>query len=223
MDEMSSWDQAVPRARRLLRGRDGRLALGVLLVAAAVVLGTHVAAGGAPGEPVWVAVRTLAAGDRLGPADVRAATVRLGGAASAYLPATSPPPTGEVLRQSVGAGALLPRAAVGPATAAPPLRWVTVPVAPGHFPPALASGDRVDVYLTPGATVSSAALVTGPTLVVAGAVVASVDSAGAATFGGTGSTSGVVLAVPAAQVAGLVGAVERGAIDLVQDVPGGQP
>ncbi|MDQ1697352.1 MAG: Flp pilus assembly protein RcpC/CpaB [Frankiaceae bacterium] len=86
-----------------------------------------------------------------------------------------------------------------------------MPVQPGHVGDGLGRGDLVDVYLTP--KTGSGAAVPAPTLVIAGVPVESRDG-GARTFAGSASLA-VVLAVPAADVAALVHAIESGIIDLV--------
>ena len=90
---------------------------------------------------------------------------------------------------------------------------MTVPVATFHYPNDLARGGLVDVYVTPGGDTGSAVGV--PELLVPRALVVSVEDSGTR-FGGTGASIGVVLAVPAADVAALVAGLHRGPVDLVR-------
>lgn len=197
---------------------DGRLALGVALVLASVVVGARVFAADARYTQVYVARAALVPGERLQSSDLAVGNVRFGVAGgSAYVAAASSP-LGYVVTRYVGAGELLPAAAVAahPSPAAA-TRLVTVPVLPGHLPADLGRGDVVDVYSTRKSAAGTPPA--PPTEVLAGAPVDSYDdgSRGLA----AAATASVVLIVPADQVSVLLHAVEGGAIDLV-DVPGAQ-
>lgn len=213
---------ASPPAQRLGRARwlDARLLLGVLLVLGSVVVGAKLLAGADDTTRVWATTRDLSAGTRLVAADVQARDARLVGNASRYLSADGPAPVGLILRRPVGKGELLPAAAVAARTLSGE-RLVMVPVERFHLPRALAHGEQVDVYVTPqdSATGQSTTPSALPRLVLAAAVVDGIED-DATRFGGGTTTVGVSLEVPAAKVAGLVGAVHRGAVDLVR-VPGG--
>jgi SAF domain-containing protein len=212
---------ASPPAQRLARARwlDARLLLGVVLVLGSVVVGAKLLAGADDTVHVWATTHELSAGTRLVADDVQVRDARLVGNASRYLSADGPAPVGLVLRRSVGPGELLPAAAVGSRSLSGE-RLVMVPVERFHLPRALAHGEQVDVYVTPqdstiGSSTSSSAR---PRLVLAAAVVDGIED-DASRFGGGTSTVGVSLEVPARRVSGLVGAVHRGAVDLVR-VPG---
>ncbi len=206
-----------PPAARLARPRwrDTRLLLGLLLVAVAVVLGARVVAASDSTELVWAVTRDLAAGSTLASGDVQQRAVRLDAVAGRYLAAGSAP-TGYVLTRSVAAGELLPAAAVLPPSATGEVRLVTVPVQRFHFPADLAKGARVDVYTTPKSATGASA--PPSERVLADALVAGVERDASRVAAGS-TVVGVVLAVPPTDVAALVGALQRGAIDLVR-VPG---
>jgi hypothetical protein len=205
-----------PQARRLTTPRwlDTRLVLGVLLVLFAVVAGARVFAAADHYSRVYVARHDLVPGERLSADDLAVGRVRLASDSSFYIGAGSAP-VGYVVSRFVGAHELVPAAALASGPAAPDSRLVTVPVQPGHLPPALGRGSVVDVYLTPKAGAGVATPT--PVLVLASAPVQSRDG-GARGFGGE-STLSVVLAVPADHVADLVRAVESGTIDLVAVPP----
>ena len=207
-----------PQARRIrTERRDLRLAIGVGLVVVSVVLGAKLLSTAGDRVPVWTAKQALAAGTTLRADDVVAVSVAADNLAS-YLPQSSDV-TGKVLARDVGAGELVPTAALtDSATGA--RRLVTVPVDPLHAPPGLARGERVDVYVSPkdGASVGQDGVTVLPTLVLSGALVAdpgSVDTAG------TTSQIGVVLDVASKDADRAVAAARGGDVDLVRVGTGG--
>ena len=210
----------LPRLGRR-RWTDARLLLGVLLVVASLATGARVMAGAERTGRVWAASRDLAAGLQLTAADVQVREVRLGAASGNYLTVGSTDPVGRLLTRPVSAGDLLPAAAVvGEESAADRRRLVTVPVSAFHYPPDLARGAVVDVYVSAGPP--SADLSAGPggagavpSLAIAGAVVLAV-TAPAGGFAGPDGSVGVVLSVPSDQVPSLVAGVRAGPVDLVQ-------
>ncbi len=209
---------ASPPARRLpVPGwLDGRLLLGVLMVLVSVVAGARVLGSSDDSQPVWVATHALGAGSTLADDDLQPGRARLYDAGSRYLLAEGAKPVGYVLRRDVGPGELVPRDGLArPDEPGEDLREVSVPVAPGHLPEDLASGQHVDVYLTP--TSGSARVADGTRLVLPRVAVGLRPRGGGL---GAGGTTGVVLSVPAAQAAGLVAAVQEGTLDLVR-VPAG--
>jgi hypothetical protein len=210
---------ASPAAHRLVPRRwlDIRAVVGVILLLGSMVVGARLFAAVGHETPVWAATHDLAPGERLSPADVTQVRVRLNGAAARYL--TGAVPAGYVVGRFVAARELLPAAAVAASRRPDSSRLVTVPVQPGHMPPDLAPGGRVDVYLTPRAPggPGTTAAASAPTLVLRSAVVQSRPSGGRA-FGADSALS-VVLVVPAERVADVVRAAESGLVDLVA-VPG---
>lgn len=128
--------------------RDPKLLVGVLMVAAAVALGSWAVSAAEASTPVYVAVGALTPGETLGRDQVAVAQVRLEGPeAERYLPATEPLPDDAVAVRAVGDGELVPRAAVA-GSAELDVRPVAVPVAE---PPSagVAEGALVDVWVTP--------------------------------------------------------------------------
>jgi Flp pilus assembly protein CpaB len=193
--------------------------LGVLLVLTAVVVGARVVAAADDTERVWVATRELAAGTTLTADDVTTRAVRLDSTARAYLGAQGAAPDGYLLTRPVGAGELIPAAAVAAPDRGAARRQVTVPVERFHYPGDLARGARVDVYVTPAASAGAAAAGAPgwpePRLVLEAAVVADVERE-SGRLGPTGSGVGVVLSVAPAEVADLVAAIQAGTVDLVR-------
>ena len=204
---------ASPPARRLRGGgRDLRLALGVVLVLLAVVIGSRVVSSGGDRVQVWALRAPLAAGTTIAADDLVAVPVAVD-ALDAYV-VSSTDVVGQRLTRDVGADELLPASAVV-AGAAEARRLVTVPVDALHAPPGLARGERVDVYVTPqdGASVGGDAVTVLPALVLAGALVADpgvVDQSGAS------NQVGVVLDVAAKDADRAVAAARAGDVDLVR-------
>ena len=207
-----------PPATRLAtpRWRDVRLLMGLLLVLAAVVLGSRLLGSQGATVPVWSAARDLAAGAPLAPGDVERVDVRLGTAAAEYVSASDPLPAGLTVTRSVAEGELLPAGAVEAGTPPVETRLVTVTVDRSRLPGSLESGDRVDVYVSVDKETPD--LAPGTTLVVEGVAVAEVVADGGR-LGPAGSTVGVVLEVTPEQVRRLVAAAQAGTIALVR-VPG---
>ena len=201
-----------PKVSRLRAGRrDLRLAAGVALVVLSVVLGARLLAAADDRVPVWSLASSLSAGTTLTSADLVAVPVALDDVA-AYV-GSGTDVVGQVLTRDVAAGELLPAAAVGEGDAGS-RRLVTVPVDPLHAPPALARGERVDVYVTPadGAAVGSGVDVL-PALVLAGVLV---DDPGMADASGGTDLLGVVLDVSAEDAERAVAAARAGDVDLVR-------
>ena len=132
----------VPRRLRAPRWLDLRLVLGVLLVLGSVLLGARVVGAADAMVPVWAAQEDLAAGTVLTAEDLTVVDVRLEALAPGYR-AASVRPEGRTLSRAVGAGELLPRAALAESTG---LVQVALPVQAGWVPPGLQRGRLVDVY-----------------------------------------------------------------------------
>lgn len=216
-----------PQASRLATPSwlDGRLVLGVLLVLVSIVVGARLLSSADASQRVWVATRDLAPGSTLADGDLRQGQVRLFDNGGRYLGAIGAKPVGYVLQRGVGADELLPRDSLTrPDAVGRPLRDVSVPVAPGHLPDDLQSGQQVDVYLTPegraGNSTSSSPTPSG----TAGTrlVLSRVSVTLRPRAGGLGATAatGVVLSVSEPDALALVAAVQAGGIDLVR-VPRG--
>lgn len=130
--------------------RDPRLALGVLVLAGSVVLGAVVLGQSDRTVPVWALTADVAAGQPL-PADAyEERRVRFADAALAdqYLSAQEAPPADAVLLRPVGAGELLPRAALGTPEDAGDVVEVPVAAAVDAVPSTVRSGSVVDVWVT---------------------------------------------------------------------------
>ena len=212
-------DLASPPAVRLPRARwlDLRVVGGVLLLLASVVGVGVVVSSADDTTAMWVATRPLAAGATVTSDDLAVAHVHLGDTTGthAYLPSTTTV-AGSVVVRAIGAGELVPAKALAPPESAPPRRLVTVAVERFHLPTDLGAGDVVDVYAVPDAmngTGSALGASGQPRLVLANAVVSSVDDSGSR-FGGTAEV-GVALAVAPSDVPGIVAATGRGSLTLV--------
>jgi hypothetical protein len=143
-----------PPARRTVAAtwRDPRLFVGLLIVAVSVLLGARLLATADDTVSVWAVRTDLPRGSGLSQDDLEVHEVRFAdaGHADRYLPAGSPLPARATLLRDVGAGELLPRAALGGAGAAG-LVEVPVAVAAEAVPATVRAGSVVDVWVTPEA------------------------------------------------------------------------
>jgi hypothetical protein len=137
------------RARRS-RWRDPRLLVGVAVVALCTVLGARLAGGSHDTVAVWAARSALQEGHPVGAADVVRREVRFGDQADAdrYVAADGALPDGATLARTVGAGELLPRAALTSSGQAA-LTEVPLSVDTEAVPATVAVGSTVDVWVTP--------------------------------------------------------------------------
>lgn len=188
-----------PPATRVGRSgwRDPRLWIGVVLVTVSVVAGARLLAAADDTVAVWAVVDDLGAGSAIAEDDLVAARVRFADAADLdrYFPSDDALPADVVLLRGVGAGELLPRAAVGSADDAGVLH-VPVEVEPHRVSPAVSTGSVVDVWVSdpgsgrrddePEAALSRVTVVEAPALEESFAV---------------NGTRQLVLAVPQAEVA----------------------
>jgi len=197
----SSAAPAPTSARRLslARWRDPRLAIGVVLVATSVVLGTRVVTAADDTVAVWSLRSDASAGSSLSASDL--VPTRLHFADSddieLYLPADATLPTDVVLAHDVRAGELLPVSALVPPTAAAAELPLAVP--DGSLPADLAPGDLVDVWVTPEA--AGGAAPEKAVRVLSGVSVLSLDTADAALGGGDATR--VLIGLDDAEAAGL--------------------
>ncbi|ADG75210.1 conserved hypothetical protein [Cellulomonas flavigena DSM 20109] len=214
-------DLPAPTAARLRRPgwRDPRLLVGIALIASSVVLGSWAVTTAQRTVPVYVARDVLVPGAALSSAALVVADVRLADRVDGYLRADEPLPDGAVLLRTVGAGELVPVAAVGDAT---DLDVRAVPVAlSGPAPSGLQAGSRVDLWFTPeppteGATEPGGDAV--PRELAAGLTVAELSSPDGAFASGGARTAHVL--VPVDDLPTVLGALAgRGTVDLVP-VPG---
>jgi SAF domain len=193
----------VPRRVRPPRWLDLRLVLGVLLVLGSVLIGARVVSAADTTVTVWAAAGDLGAGTVLGAEDLTPVAVRLTDVGPAYL-ATSTRPQGRVLARAVGSGELLPRTALEEAA---DVVQLALPVQAGYVPPGLARGQLVDVYAVADPAAGAAA--TGGTVdrVLAAAPVQAVSGRGSGVLSTSSSTVQVVVSVPRADAAGVLGAI----------------
>jgi hypothetical protein len=151
-DSRVSSSGAAPAARRVATPgwRDPRLWIGVVIVAASMLAGALVLGTSDDTVPVWAAADSLGSGHVLNADDLAVRRVRFddANAASLYFRADRQLPADLRLSRDVGAGELLPRAAVSAATQPDP-RQVPVSVPPDQVPRTISVGDVVDVYLRP--------------------------------------------------------------------------
>lgn len=213
---------------------DGRLVLGVLLVLVSVVVGARVLSAADRSTLVWAAAADLGAGAAITSSDVQAVPVRLlGELDDRYVPAQQDL-VGQVLERPIARGDLVPRSALLEDAQSVEARLVTVPVDGARFPPGLARGQQVDVWLTPesaqeraeataqGAVPAPPAVAEAGVLPLTGAqpvllrvTLDTVPDAGGSFAGGSTSRP-VVLRVRPDDVERLVSAMSLGRLDLVR-------
>ncbi len=196
--------------------KDPKLWAGLLLFVSSAYLGQHTLSSVGARTQVAVLVNDLTSGSRITPEDIQLVGVAIPDLTNLVTdPLTA---IGMTVRTDVFAGDLLNVRAIGPGEFRS-IRNISVPLRAGHIP-AVAIGDRVDVWVTPSTTGMS---LPGPSrVIISAAVIADIpevmDSA---------SDSSVTLAIPTKQVKGLVQAMRDGLIDLVvipiqNDVDGAQ-
>lgn len=130
--------------------RDPRLWVGVVVVAVSVVAGAKLISAADETVAVWATASDLGAGDEVGPDDLVATRVHFAetGDLAGYFTVEEQLPADLELTRGVGAGELLPRAAVGEAGDSGMLE-VPVAVAAEQVPRSVRSGSVVDIYLVP--------------------------------------------------------------------------
>lgn len=108
---MTQRDHDARPARR--RAPDPRLLIGLALVVASIAGVVGIVAANDDGVEVYAAPRLLTAGDRVTADDLELRRVSLGADVDAYLTADRLPEQGVVVARTIGAGELVPLAAVG--------------------------------------------------------------------------------------------------------------
>lgn len=206
-----------PAANRLRRPswRDPRLLAGVAMVAAAVALGSWIVRSAQHEVPVYAARHALVAGEQVHADDLVVVGVR-GVDVRRYLAADGAVAELVALR-TVGAGELVPRAAVGDG-ASVDVRSVAVPLrgAPGRD---LQVGAVVDLWFTPRPDAEQAAGASAARPLAQKVVVSEVSS-GDGAFA-TASGAAVHVLVPTAQLPDVLEALAaEGTVDVVP-LPGG--
>ena len=141
---------APPQAVRARRPgwRDPRLWVGVAIVAACVAIGARVLGSADETVGVWAVRADAGTGAILSRDDLEVRRVHFASAGDldGYLRADEALPDSLPLARPVGAGELLPRAAVA-AEGATDTVQLPLPVDPAQIPPAVRSGSVVDVYV----------------------------------------------------------------------------
>lgn len=202
--------------------RDPRLGVGVLLVAVAIVLGSWAVSRAAETVDVFRTDTTLTPGDLVTTEDLRAQAVRPDGLEDGYLLVDAGVPPGAVVTRVVGAGELVPAAALGhPGDVE--VRPVVVPVGPTAVA-GVGKGGVVDLWWTPPprpGPSSDDARPAQPELLSAGLVVAEVVES-SSIFAGAGGSAVQVL-VPQDELPAVLSAVGGEGSIVVVPVPGSGP
>jgi len=134
------------------------MALGVVLVAVCAVVGARLVEGADETVGVWVARGALPAGQPITDTDLARREIRFEGQSDAdhYVSADDEVPEGATLGRPVGAGEMLPRAALRTAALAS-LTEVPLSLATDAAPASVGVGTTVDVWVTPGRRVPDGA------------------------------------------------------------------
>ncbi|HEY6794409.1 MAG TPA: SAF domain-containing protein [Kineosporiaceae bacterium] len=211
---------AVPATRlRRPSWRDARLLVGVLIVLLSVVLGARVVALADRTVPVYAATAALPSGHVLARTDLQVVRVRLGSGTAPYLSALRSPPLGLVLARPVGAGELVPLAALGAASSIT-RRPVGIPL-PEPRPVGLQPGAPVDVWSSAKDSAGGTTGYRSPVRLVAGAEVYAVSRAESGLVAGAGESVQVLL--EEAELRSVLDALANGAKLVVVPAPGGVP
>jgi hypothetical protein len=193
-----------PRRIRPPRWLDLRLALGVLLVLASVLLGARVVSAADATVQVWAVTADLAAGTELSAEDLTAVDVRLDDTAGAYL-STGTQPEGRTLARAVREGELLPRSALEETAE---LVQLALPVQSGYVPPGLQRGELVDVYAVADPAAGATAVAAGSVgLVVRRAPVQAISGRSEGVLSTPTTAVQVVVAVSADDAADVLAAI----------------
>lgn len=203
----------IPQARRVARPpwANVRTVLGLVLFAAALLIGRSILEGAKTTVEVWAAAEDLRGDAPLAAADLVRAEVKLPeDVAAAYAPATEDV-TGAILVRPLVAGELVPNAWLSSGPAAEAGRSMTIPVTPEHAVGGrLRAGDRVDVF----ATFDPGDVRARTSLLVRGVEVLDVVETGGLVVGEE-SVVGLTVAVTPAEAARLAFAIRTAEVDVV--------
>ena len=135
---------------RRSRWRDPRLVIGIAVIALCAVLGARLVGGSSDTVAVWATRTALPVGRQVDAADLVRRDVRFADQTQAdrYLSADSDLPDGATLARAVGAGELLPRAALAASSTATVIE-VPLSVDTQSVPATVGVGSTVDVWVTP--------------------------------------------------------------------------
>ena len=188
--------------------RDPRLWIGLALVAISVVVGARLLSNADDTIGVWAVSADLGPGSELDPAGLVVRRVRFvdGVDVERYLATTDELPVDLTINRAVGAGELLPRAALGSSA-----QLVQLPLVldAQRIPPGVGPGSRVDIWVSEDEKPRSR-----PVLQDVGVISAPTE---AADFGLAGEQQ-VVVGVPVedeSSIADMLAAAERGAVTVV--------
>lgn len=198
--------------------RDSRLLVGVLIVVVSVVVGSRVMAMADRTVPVYAAAGTLPSGHVLARSDVTVVRVHLGSGAAAYLSARRGLQRGLVLARPIGAGELLPVAALG-APGSMTRRPVSIPV-PAPLPVGLQPGSSVDLWSSAKDTAAGATGYRAPVRIATGAEVYAVTRAETGLAAGG---DGVQILLEEGELRAVLDALANGAKLAIVPAPGGIP
>lgn len=208
-----------PPALRLRRPgwRDPRLVIGVLLVAAAMVIGSRVVADAAATVPVYAAARPLVSGEALASDALVVREVRLADCQDRYLLADAAVPSGLVVLRTVGAGELVPLSAVAPGAQ---LGLRLIGITPSQtLPSGVVPGAAVDLWYIPATPGFDVETVVRPQLIAAELTVAEITDAGSGFAVGGDRT--VQVLVPTEDLADVLAALAGDGSVAIVHVPGG--
>lgn len=206
---------AVPHATRARTPgwRDPRLWIGLLIVAVSVVGGARLLGAADDTVSVWTVKADIAPGALIAPDDLTSQRVRFAEASELdrYLRTSQALPADLYATRGIGAGELLPKAALGPAEDTGVVQ-VPVQVTQQAVPPSVRVGSVVDVYVTDTTAERGAPA----TLVFEGVTVTSAPRAQDG-FGATGDRQ-LVLGIPADEsddLSKVLGAAASGTVTIV--------
>jgi len=209
---------AAPQAARLqVPGwRNPRLIAGLLLVFASIAIGARVMAAADHTVPVYAARAALPTGSVLSAGDLSIVRLRLTGTEAQYLDAREAVPAGRVLLRPVGAGEVIPQAAVVPAAQ---LRLRPVPISlDGPVPRDLVPGARVDIWASAKAPASEGNSYLDAQRIADAAEVFSVDADAGGLSAGAGSA--VQVLVPDQELTAVLNALANESRLVVLPIPG---
>lgn len=209
---MSSADP-VRSSRRAFWG-DARFLLGILLIVTSVAGVWFVVSAARQTAPAFAASRTIVAGQPVAADDLRTVDVSLGSLGDAYL-APAAWTDGLVATRTIPAGELVPADALGPSDR---LRTTSLVVESSvDVPASVGAGDVVEVWSAP---LQDAGAHDDPRILVADAVVVSVEREESMMGGGSARLEVVV---PRADVAAVLAALSNGSALSVVPAVGGAP
>ncbi|UUZ60156.1 hypothetical protein [Nocardioides sp. B-3] len=179
--------------------RDPRLWIGVAIVAVSIIAGARILGGADDSVTVWAAARDVAPGDTVGEDDPVSTSVRFGDSADLdrYLRTSVPLPDDLRLIRGLGAGELVPAAALGSGEAA---ETVIVSLAFPHelIPTNIGAGSVIELLVIPDDSAGGDKDVTSePTTVLSDVVVIDAPS-GADSLGSVSRGRQLVLGIPEA-------------------------